>query len=706
MQINSVSLEKKEISEQSERKPFEKKLESEMKSLLNQLQAQSNASQLRYPYKDTAYWLVARNGKIIYETGLPPDVGLIKNWQKHFMLGAHVGNRNPNVFESKSLTLIQQPISYDEFIRQQFKLRGLQVGFHNLAYSYAQRNSFSLLVVFKSNPQAWLAPKVEHAIISYPSINFDSKTISLGVIATVLLFLLQKTALGFWIKRKFARQYALFYFSLLALLAAFLVIQVTSIIKAKRFKVNQNLKTQFQQNLSTIESNYLVFRENLEKKLSSELSSSKKNKNHRFLRELNAEICEVNKKEFSSRTYKDDLNLAPLMCRLYAAHVYKQNHKPNELVKRSLGELNKEIIWVDDNQSDTKITMALLSTESIQNRYFKALSKKIPSNWFISKSNQLEWPDDLYLNVRLPTNIFEFDVVYSISKKNAYSDIHQFEFNIYLIIVFVFLLAIPSWYFMSLSMTEPIKKILKGLSNVKQRKWDSLEITSKNEFGNVMQDFNYMVERLREKSELSSFVAEEILEILSNEDGELTSQIEDNAAVIFSDIRSFTSISESHDPVEVVDMLNEYFEIWQSAVQKRGGVIERFIGDAVVVIFFERFSKQYAQDAVQCAMDVMSKMPSFNEERFQKKQFTVKNGVGISQGKVRFSVIGNDVKKHLFASGRPVIDSEILESLSKEGKTSMIMVDEDVYRNTLFEFDYQKIQTEQFSKNIYELELD
>ena len=97
MQINSVSLEKKEISEQSEKKSFDKKLESEMKSLLNQLQAQSDASQLRYPYRDTAYWLVARNGKIIYETGLPPNVGLIKNWQKHFMLGAHV-NRNPNVF--------------------------------------------------------------------------------------------------------------------------------------------------------------------------------------------------------------------------------------------------------------------------------------------------------------------------------------------------------------------------------------------------------------------------------------------------------------------------------------------------------------------------------------------------------------------------------------------------------------------------------
>ena len=117
-----------------------------------------------------------------------------------------------------------------------------------------------------------------------------------------------------------------------------------------------------------------------------------------------------------------------------------------------------------------------------------------------------------------------------------------------------------------------------------------------------------MVFKLREKAELSSFVAENILSLMSDENGGLKDQVEGNAAVLFSDIRSFTTISETHDALEVVEMLNEYFEIWQKAVQKRGGVIERFIGDAVVVIFFEQFSNQYHQDAVQCALDVMEKM--------------------------------------------------------------------------------------------------
>ena len=92
-------------------------------------------------------------------------------------------------------------------------------------------------------------------------------------------------------------------------------------------------------------------------------------------------------------------------------------------------------------------------------------------------------------------------------------------------------------------MTEPIDKILKGLSNVKQRKWDTLEITSKNEFGKVMRDFNNMVQTLREKSKLSSFVAEQILELLSNEKGELIYGSDECAC-----INSATGYNLNRDP--------------------------------------------------------------------------------------------------------------------------------------------------------------
>ena len=82
-------------------------------------------------------------------------------------------------------------------------------------------------------------------------------------------------------------------------------------------------------------------------------------------------------------------------------------------------------------------------------------------------------------------------------------------------------------------MIRPIQKIFRGLAEVQQRQWNKLDISSRNEFGQVMEDFNHMVDRLREKSELSSFVAEQILDLLSNERGELNKKIFDKRKKIW-----------------------------------------------------------------------------------------------------------------------------------------------------------------------------
>ena len=303
-----------------------------MTFLLDQLHNQSNVSQLRYPYIKNAYWIVARNGYLIYETGTLSNLGLTQNWQKHFMLGAHIGSRNPKVFETKSLTLVQQPISYEEFLKQQFKLRSLQIGFHNVAYCYAQKNRYSILVLFNSNPREWAIPKIKKVSINYPTISSDLNIILLCLIVILILILLHKTVVGFWIKRKFARQYALFYFSLLLLLAAFLIIQISSIIKVKEFNVTQNLMMQFKQNLGNVESRYSKYRENLEALLVSRLKGEVKN--NRLFNELGVEVCNVTEEELFKKDFKDDTDLAQLMCRLYGRQVYTQNHKSNQLVLR------------------------------------------------------------------------------------------------------------------------------------------------------------------------------------------------------------------------------------------------------------------------------------------------------------------------------------------------------------------------------------
>ncbi len=75
-------------------------------------------------------------------------------------------------------------------------------------------------------------------------------------------------------------------------------------------------------------------------------------------------------------------------------------------------------------------------------------------------------------------------------------------------------------------------------------------------------------------------------------------------AVLFSDIRDFTTLSERMTPAAITDMLNEYFSWWDRVVQAHHGVIDKYIGDAVMVIFGLEEGRAACEDAVGCALEM------------------------------------------------------------------------------------------------------
>lgn len=750
---------------------FENLLKKQMVAIVNQLESDSEPESIIYPQNYNASWYIAHKGIIQYKITQKSNLRLTQNWEKHFMLGAYMGKKSPSVFEAKSMNFLQQPISYNDFIGKQNQLQSMQVGMDNIAYSYIEKNKSSVLVVFGKNPKS--EEKIEfkkiQIITNESPIKVHAKqALIFSLLFFICVFMLHKTPLGFFIRRTFARQYALFYFSLLILLSSFLLIHIQSIQKVKEFQIKEDIKQLFKEHLNEVEKGYSQFKEDFGKELSNALINRNKPSSQNLLRQLNLPACFISKQGLSFLQSEDEVPaILDFLCKNYGHKFYElqADAQPSDvdliekLIEKQFPSINSnDNAWFmkealdkainkgdrigigkivnSENQNQFRefdvgynridhlwtrtppnqpITIALSflkkEDQSLEKFYIQHVKKNLRKKWYInvigdSNSNQSILSETEHIESILSSNLLDVKLRYSILKEVAFSNVRQFRNQILLILLLAFLLAIPSWYYMSSSMTKPIKSILNGLASIQRRQWSPITTHHKNEFGDVVNHFNEMVFKLREKAELSSFVAENILSLMSDENGGLKDQVEGNAAVLFSDIRSFTTISETHDPLEVVEMLNEYFEIWQQAVQKRGGVIERFIGDAVVVIFFEQFSNQYHQDAVQCALDVMEKMPDFNSKRCNNNQFTVKNGVGISQGKVRFSVIGDHIKKHLFASGSAVIKAEELEAMSKDGKSSHIFVDRLVYENTKHYFDYTKLDLYYNEYNIHEIELE
>jgi class 3 adenylate cyclase len=233
-----------------------------------------------------------------------------------------------------------------------------------------------------------------------------------------------------------------------------------------------------------------------------------------------------------------------------------------------------------------------------------------------------------------------------------------------------------------------VNALIQGFRNIKQEDYSfRLDDRGRDEAAKVVQQFNAMVEDLETKRKLMPFVPDIIVDLFRQKK-ETELGLSGDAVVIFSDIRSFTTISETEDPANVVEMLNSYFTIWQEKVEKYGGVVDRFIGDAISVVYFREASVHYFHNAMQTAVEVYEDLQKLNQQRQAKGEFEIKNGMGIAAGKVSFSIVGNEQKREFLLAGESVLLAETMETASKQGQKSCIIVCDQVYEKTRYNYDF------------------
>ncbi|PCJ17690.1 MAG: hypothetical protein COB02_12795 [Candidatus Cloacimonadota bacterium] len=241
--------------------------------------------------------------------------------------------------------------------------------------------------------------------------------------------------------------------------------------------------------------------------------------------------------------------------------------------------------------------------------------------------------------------------------------------------IIIFSLTILLALLLCYSLMRPMTAMLLGFSKIEEEDFDyKIKIISNDENAVVSKGFNNMIEQMNERQQMMPFISGAVGHLFKKmEDNQAV--IKGNAVVLFADIRSFTTISETYTPEEVVSMLNGYFSLYQPLADKYDGIIERFIGDAVSMVFLEDMNKNYIENAVIMAKEVMLAIDKFNEERLSVGEWTIKNGIGMSHGYVYFSLVGNEEKTEFFILGDSPEIAEELEAESKRGKNSLIITD-------------------------------
>jgi adenylate cyclase len=135
-----------------------------------------------------------------------------------------------------------------------------------------------------------------------------------------------------------------------------------------------------------------------------------------------------------------------------------------------------------------------------------------------------------------------------------------------------------------------------------------------------------------------------------------------NLVILFSDIRSFTTLSESRPPEEVVLLLNAYFSVMVRLVREHGGLIDKFIGDGLLAVFGLDDPRDAASRAVLAALAMLDAC----KELTQKLGAPLAIGIGIHKGEVIAGNVGAPERLEFTFIGDVVNTASRLESMTKQ----------------------------------------
>jgi adenylate cyclase len=230
---------------------------------------------------------------------------------------------------------------------------------------------------------------------------------------------------------------------------------------------------------------------------------------------------------------------------------------------------------------------------------------------------------------------------------------------------------------------KAVRSISDAAGQVKEGKYVTLPVLATgDELERLGTDFNAMVQGLKERDRLRDTfgryvtrqVAEHLMKGNMNLGGELVP-----VTVLFSDIRSFTSISESMEPRALLDFLNEYFSGMVESVLRHHGVVDKFIGDAIMAVFGAPVPEpEDALHAVQCALEMRDRLTHINRAFKERGLPEIRTGIGLHYGQVVAGNMGHVERMEYTVIGDAVNVASRLEGMTKELKCDIVL-SEDLF---------------------------
>ncbi len=262
-----------------------------------------------------------------------------------------------------------------------------------------------------------------------------------------------------------------------------------------------------------------------------------------------------------------------------------------------------------------------------------------------------------------------FEVVYDIQRRNILITLGIL--NMSFIVVYLF----------SRKLTAPIKELAKAMDSIKEGNF-RVDLTPKSgdEIGRLTESLSSMATGLKERDRIKEafgkFVNKEVAERIIKGNADVDG-IRAQCVVFFSDLRNFTTMCETMDPEDVLVYLNTYFQEMVTCIHETGGVVDKFIGDAIMAHWgLLAKSENDVENAVNSALLMRSALADLNVRLVEAKYPPARFGCGINIGPVISGQIGSFERLELTIVGDAVNLASRIEALNKLFCTDILISQE------------------------------
>ncbi len=295
-----------------------------------------------------------------------------------------------------------------------------------------------------------------------------------------------------------------------------------------------------------------------------------------------------------------------------------------------------------------------------------------------------------------------FDWYYFVSDLSAafYGDINQIAVRTLIISVLTLALASILLFIFSQRLTQPLRKIVDSMKEIISSADLSkqVEVEYNDETGVLAHTFNIMTNELdkawkqiknyalqavlaqkkeaRIRNIFQRYVPQEVINQVETNPEEMLVGRDVDVSTLFSDIRGFTTISEKMHPHDLVQSLNQYFSFMVDLIVNRKGIVDKYIGDAIMAFFGAPVA--HDDDALQSVLagiEMTQQVEVFNRQQIAKGKPPFYIGVGINYGKVTVGNIGTEKKMDYTVIGDNVNLASRLEGLTKEYHQTLLITE-------------------------------